>query len=37
LGIAEPSKIIDGIDLMAADLNLNKTPRTFSESKQDGE
>jgi hypothetical protein len=37
LGIAEPSKIIDGIDLMAADFNLNKTPRIFSESKQDWE
>ncbi|BAY00823.1 nucleotidyl transferase AbiEii/AbiGii toxin family protein [Anabaena sp. CCAP 1446/1C] len=35
LGIAEPSKIIDGIDLMAADFNLNKTHRTFSESQQD--
>jgi hypothetical protein len=35
LRIAEPSKIIDGIDLMAADFNLKKTPRTFSESKQD--
>jgi hypothetical protein len=37
LRIAEPSKIIDGIDLMAADFNLNKTTRTFSEFKQDGE
>ena len=37
LRIAEPSKIIDGIDLMAADFNLNKTTRTFSESQQDWE
>ena len=37
LRIAEPSKIIDGIDLMAADFNLKKTPRTFSESQQDWE
>jgi hypothetical protein len=37
LRIAEPSKIIDGIDLMAADFNLNKTPRTFNESQQDWE
>ena len=35
--IAEPSKIIDGIDLMAADFNLNKTTRIFSESQQDWE
>ena len=35
LGISEPSKIIDGIDLMAADFNLKNTPRTFSESKED--
>ncbi len=37
LRIVEPSKIIDGIDLMAADLCLEKTARTFRECKQDGE
>jgi Nucleotidyl transferase AbiEii toxin, Type IV TA system len=37
LRIAEPSQIIDGIDLMAADFCLEKTARTFSECQQDGE
>ncbi|OUL17648.1 hypothetical protein BV372_34790 [Nostoc sp. T09] len=32
LRIIKPSKIIDGIDLMATDLCLEKTARTFSES-----
>ncbi|BAY08754.1 nucleotidyl transferase AbiEii/AbiGii toxin family protein [Calothrix sp. NIES-2098] len=37
LRIVEPSKIIDGIDLMAADFSLDKTVRTLSESQQDWE
>jgi hypothetical protein len=37
LRIVKPSKIIDGIDLMAADLGLEKTARTFNEYRQDGE
>lgn len=32
LRIINPSQIIDGIDLMAADLSLEKTVRTLSES-----
>ncbi|WP_414574731.1 nucleotidyl transferase AbiEii/AbiGii toxin family protein [Anabaena sp. CCY 9402-a] len=32
LRIINPSKVIDGIDLMAADLSLEKTVRTLSES-----
>ncbi len=32
LRIVKLSKIIDGIDLIAADLCLEKTTRTFSES-----
>ncbi len=32
LRIINPSKIIDGIDLMAADLLLEKTVRTLSKS-----
>lgn len=37
LRIVEPGKIIDGIDLMAVDFGLEKTVRTFSECKPDGE
>jgi hypothetical protein len=37
LAIREPSKIIDGIDLMAVDLDLDKTVRTFSECQPDWE
>ena len=37
LRIAEPSKIIDGIDLMTTDFDLKKTHRTFREFQQDGE
>jgi hypothetical protein len=37
LQIIKPSKIIDGIDLMATDLGLEKTARTFNEYRQDGE
>ncbi|MDR9900105.1 nucleotidyl transferase AbiEii/AbiGii toxin family protein [Aetokthonos hydrillicola Thurmond2011] len=32
LEIVEPNKIIDGIDLMAEDLCLEKTARTFTEN-----
>lgn len=35
LRIVEPSKIIDGIDLMAMDFGLEKTTRTLSECPQD--
>ena len=35
LRIIKPSNIIDGIDLMAADLGLEKTARTFSESQEE--
>lgn len=38
LKITKPSKIIDGIDLIAVDLGLEKTNRTFSEFQEhDGE
>lgn len=37
LRIIKPSEIIDGIDLLAADFCLEKTVRTFSEYKQNGE
>lgn len=37
LRIVEPTKIIDGIDLIAADLCLEKTARTFNECKQEWE